>query len=560
MSTDTREIDYNFAWAWHFICSLEKNGFEHAVISPGARSSALTIAAAESNLSTTIHFDERGAAFYALGRTQASGTPTILICTSGSAAGNYLPAIMEAHNSKLPLLIISADRPPELHNRGANQTITQSNLFADFLGFQRTLQPPTSSSALHTLESVIDSVVETCHKEKRVSHVNMQFREPLLRNKKTYAALPYITDRTTQRSSLESTELATLSETIRASKQGVLVFASIPTYEHHAILAEIIDHLQWPCFVDIASQLRCQNEKQNLLCHYEPFLKTAIQTNSIPAPDCVIRFGDRLVSKHLEAYLAQTTGHYIRISSNEHRIDPEDAITQHITCNYQDVLSHLLFKTEATPSLLLDPCKKAEAAAKQTIQQQAHTRKQWDVARLIFAESPQERAIFLGNSLSIREADTVVAPYAATHRIGINRGVSGIDGLIASAVGFAEGLALPATALIGDLSALHDLNSLSLLAKSYVPIVLVIVNNDGGAIFSAIPALRERPQATEYFQTPHGLEFSAAATLFDIRYCCAASIDEFQELYRGACVARKPVIIEVKSDSTTASRNLYDLR
>ena len=160
-------------------------------------------------------------------------------------------------------------------------------------------------------------------------------------------------------------------------------------------------------------------------------------------------------------------------------------------------------------------------------------------------ESRSARGIFLGNSLSIREADALVPALGAQHRVLANRGVSGIDGLIATTAGFANALKAPVTGIIGDLSLLHDLNSLSLVANSKQPIVLVVINNDGGMIFSKLPALKNRDELVPYFQTPHGLTFEHAAKQFNVEYSSVSTLKEFSNAYSKAVLSKDSTLLEV---------------
>ena len=549
-AVDTPE-DFNYEWARNLISELVCAGVKTFVISPGARSAALALAARDQqNCLKKIHFDERGSAFYALGVAKFTQCPVVLLCTSGTAGANYLPAVMEACNAEVPLIILTADRPPELHNTGANQTIIQTGLYTDYVVWQHALATPDAASDTTEVRSIArEAFFQAVHRKGPV-HLNCPFREPLITTGKAETLFNNST-RAHQKPDTGCTlpDPGTISDLLKQSTRGVIVVGTLPPATDLSVLLHFIRMLNWPCFCDITSQLRFGSiECESLLCTaYDTYLRNHTVQSTL-APDCVLRIGTTVTSKFLEHYLAGCTGEYIRLQSGRRTYDPERSVTKTFHC---DTVQTIRTLTELVPfpaSNLLKPLQEHEAVAQQTIHdtiEQSTRNLQWGIAFQALTLPDTPRVFFIGNSLSIREADATCPVLPLAHSLCANRGVSGIDGLIATAIGVGEGADSPTTVLIGDLSALHDLNSLALVAQAKVPFIIIIINNDGGVIFSLLPALKESPALTEYFVTPHGLNFAHAAKLFNLDYKALPEGLDFDRVYLEALHSKKSIILEV---------------
>lgn len=557
--------DFNFEWASTLINALVCAGVSTFVISPGARSSALALAAAEQKKSIKkIHFDERGSAFYALGVAKVTQCPVVLLCTSGTAGANYLPAVMEAYNAEAPLIILTADRPPELHNTGANQTIVQTGIFSDYAVWQHALPTPDADSDNTLAMQIAYEAFFHAAQKKGPVHLNCPFREPLVTTGIT-ARLPIDTDckhpETNFPKALPDTHQ--IAELLKQSTRGVIVVGTLPPETDVRILQNFIRMLNWPCFCDITSQLRFGSVADDMpLCTtYDSYLRNHTAQSTL-VPDCVLRIGTTVTSKYLEKYLAGCTGEYIQLQSGRRTHDPERSVTKTFHGDSEQILSAL---TELLPfpvSSLRTAVLEYEAEARQRISatmEKSTQNLQWSIAFQALTLPDLPRVFFIGNSLCIREADATCPVMTLSHKLCANRGVSGIDGLIATAVGIGEGANSPTTMLIGDLSALHDLNSLALVAQASVPFIIIIINNDGGAIFSLHPAVKNSPVLTEYFVTPHGLSFAHAAKLFNLDYKAVPEGIDFDKIYRAALHSNKSVILEVFFNAECALESLSRL-
>jgi len=558
--------DYNLLWAKTILQELAASGIKLFCLSPGARSSALALALASlKDAQKLIHFDERASAFYAQGFVKATGNPAALICTSGTAGANYLPAILEASNAELPLIIITADRPAELHFSGANQTIEQANLYGNFPVWSFDLPTPADLPKIDFVRSITCEAAHQALTKKGPVHLNVRFREPLVQDRlEPFSApeQPYKQYFSYQKA-LAPKALTVLSQAILESQKGLIALGELPSHVSSEPILEIASYLNWPVLLDITSGARFSSTSANACCQHDLYLRNSTW-RSENSPDCVLRFGGAFTSKFLDQYLAKSTSNYFHISSSEKRFDTEAAITKKISCEYDSVKSYIL-ETEQLSSVgskLLDVFLTQEKISRNKIQQalQDENEKQWSALFTVFTEfSNTRRAFFIGNSLAIREAEAVVPIQNKNCQIGSNRGASGIDGLIASACGFAQGLAQPITLVIGDLSALHDLNSFSLISKSLYPVIIVIINNNGGAIFSHLDNLSEQSDFEEYFLTPHGLNFEAAALLFGLPYERTTSTLDFKSIYQQTLSSNASKIIEVITDPKQAKSSFQSL-
>jgi 2-succinyl-5-enolpyruvyl-6-hydroxy-3-cyclohexene-1-carboxylate synthase len=540
----------NEAWAAKLIDALIGQGINYFCCAPGSRSSPLMLAIANHPMAHPIvHYDERGVCFHAVGYAKARAKAAAVVATSGTAVGNLLPGIMEAYNDRIPLILLTADRPPELRDCGANQTCDQTKLFANHVRWQIDLPCPDERIPDRYLASTIShAVAMTSSSLSGPVHINCMFREPLFSQQ-------IQRNRLDQHISFEHPQLypskktiAYWTEILSAKKQGVIIAASSSSDQSEAIFA-LADHLKWPIFADILAAPRSFEEHPSLITHFDPILKLK-NSESVEA---VIQFGDRFVSKTLTQWLErQTPEFYLHISDHPLRQDPTHLVTHRIHA------SPLLF----TRGLL-------DALSPQEDSNWRERWRQWDdrckqTLAQFFSEAPvltepgliweiasflsEDWALFLANSMPIRDANQFFLPSSRCGPIFGNRGVSGIDGNIATAAGIAQGSGKPTVALLGDLSLLHDLNSLAFLAKLEHPLLICVVNNGGGGIFSFLPVSKRKEAFEEFIAAKHQISFAAAAALFDIPYSHPKTPAALAELLLHQKKTPQCCIIEITTD------------
>jgi 2-succinyl-5-enolpyruvyl-6-hydroxy-3-cyclohexene-1-carboxylate synthase len=556
----------NLLWAKLLVEELARNGVNRICIAPGSRSTPITLAAAENtSIETVVHYDERGAAFYALGFARATGRPAVVICTSGTAVANCLPAVVEADQSCVPLIIISADRPPELLDTGALQTIDQTGIFGKYARWAFTLPTPDESI---TPAFVLTTVDQACYRAIRspagAVHLNCMFREPLSPTgtapdwskylspiqRWTDSCQPFTTYAfVTSGGSFDPSSIASV---IANSKKGIIVAGTLPSWKDKSSMFKLAEKLGWPVFADICSGLRSNATlSENLLCHHDLYLRIH-EVRTTLSPDCILQFGGTPISKNLLRYLADSRVRWIVVNDNPFRQDVEHVVSDRIEADPIAFATCMAEGISGNQSALTEMLTTAEHIAGKVLRDlvaaQPTQPLELAVAREVFLRSRDLRGVYLATSMPIRDAEAGVSQSDILLPVAANRGVNGIDGTIASAVGFADGLQLPVTLIVGDLALLHDLNSLVLTKRSQQPIAIVVINNNGGGIFSFLPIAETKGHFESYFGTPHGMSFEKIAGQFGLPYRIAPHFAEFQQQLSQAYASGESQLIEVVSD------------
>jgi 2-succinyl-5-enolpyruvyl-6-hydroxy-3-cyclohexene-1-carboxylate synthase len=553
-------------WGSLIVDELIRNSASYFCISPGSRSTPLTVAAARHpKAENMVIYDERSAAFHALGYARGSGRPAILICTSGTAIANYTPAVVEAAMDYIPMIILSADRPAEKIETGANQTIRQSNFFGDYVRWQFDLPSPNEEINPEMVLTTIDHAVYQATSDPRGPvHINCHFREPLapltrkisshyLRSLKRWKASgqPYTVYSVARKSTLNS-NIDKFASVINATRKGLLVVGRLKSEEEYQAVKSLSAQLNWPMFADILSGLRLGNTQQNLISYFDLML-LAENVHDRLKPDTILHLGEQPASKRFLQFVEKVQPeNYLLVSNHSFRSDPAHRVTWRVVYHLEefcDVIGpHLHTGVDKAWFQYLEDC--CQALDKQITDIIASRTDMHEpgISRLLSEMIPESHLLFLSNSLPIREMDMFGDSGGARIRIAANRGVSGIDGTIASALGFATALNKPVTLLIGDLAFLHDLNSLALISSSPVPIIIILINNGGGGIFSFLPIAEFKEVFEPYFGTPHTFSFEHAAGLFHLDYASPQNLRELQNTYQAAAQEKKSVLIEVRTD------------
>ncbi len=555
----------NSLWGSLIVEELIRHGIDYFCISPGSRSTPLVAAiAAHPEAKTVIHFDERGAAFHALGYARGAGKPAVLVCTSGTAAANYLPAIVEASVDCLPLIVLTADRPPELRDTGANQTIDQVNLYGKFTRFFHDLPCPDSAIPLKVLLSTIDLAVSQAIRMPRGPvHINCMFREPLSPTVSGEDFEQYLSPiKDWQESQLPFSRIATpdpgapkdeiekVLASIQKSSRGVLVLGQLRDATDQDAVLRLIQTLNWPVFADIQSGLS-QSGHHQIIQHFD-LLLTSREFAGKNQPDLILQLGSRLTSKRLLQWIETSKPAHIQVLDHPYRHDPTHTVTQLIESSIASFCDQLISTGTTIPAGGLLPSFQQASRCIEAIIDETLARTEFmtecGAAKIVAAAIPAESGLFLASSMPIRLFDMFADPIGQVLTVGANRGASGIDGTIASASGFAEGLSKRVTLVIGDLALLHDLNSLALLRHVKNPVTIVCLNNNGGSIFGHLSIANFPDIFSKYFVTPHDLTFEHAASQFRIEYTRVRSPRDLVAVYRTAIEQDSHAFIEVTID------------
>ena len=549
-------------WSTLVIEELIRQGADFFCISPGSRSTPLAVAIARNPKARWKMFaDERSAGFFALGHAKATGRPAVLICTSGTAVANYLPAVVEASMDMHPMVILSADRPFELLECGANQTIRQESIFGSYTRWAMQLPMPSTETPLKAvLSTVAYAVAKSLGSPAGPVHLNQPFREPL------EPETPDITDpwmaplqewlasgAPSSHSAFPEKEpqratITMLRDLLSKAAQPFIIAGNMPNLEEAVAVEALALDLQVPLYTDLSSGLRLKNSSQpwQLAFASERFTRHF-------RPDLVLHFGGDLIAKHPPAALRQwKPEHYIVIRSHPNRYSPSHNVTCSIEASL--VLTAQALKGSRTTASGWNRAaaetffmRSGEEIESETLPDKPVT--EISTARLVSRLISEKQLLFLSNSMPVRDMDSYASSgHSGGIRSSLNRGVSGIDGIISTAAGFAEGHQKALTLLIGDIAFLHDLNALSLLGSLSVALQIIVINNNGGGIFSFLPVSKESDLFETHFATPQNYSVRLAAETFGLDYSQPKTNGEFTSVYTAASRSKRSTIIEIKGN------------
>ena len=497
------EAERAFAAAWWVVDDLVRFGMEQATVSPGSRSTPLALALARHpHVRLHVHLDERAAGFFALGIAKATGRPVAVACTSGTAVAELLPAVVEASLSRATLVLLTADRPPELRGVGANQTIDQVGLFGGYVRASIDAPVPGEVADEQTWHDVLLELTRaSMGLPPGPVHLNLPFREPLVGSPQVLPASPPSGTDFTLSAVPEPEEIDALERELTSTTDGVILAGSMR--ESPPTLLELAVRAGWPLLAEPTSNLRVPGALSA-----GPFLLADARFANEHVPEIVLQFGAAPTSKAgLE--LVRRAGRLVIVDQDHLVADPHRKAALTIRVEPAGFVPDLLRgSAPAGESAWLREWTDADERAREAVDA---TVDRWDepfegrIARDIAASIPDRGTLVVGSSMPVRDLDAYMRPREGI-RVLANRGASGIDGFVSTALGVSA--AAPTTALCGDLTLLHDLGSLIWSAHRGYDCVFVVPNNDGGAIFSFLPQ-RALPEFEELFATPHGLELGA---------------------------------------------------
>lgn len=549
-------------WARTFVAALARAGLRSVCVAPGSRSTPLVLAfARQAGIDVHSHLDERSAAFFALGMALAQDAPVALLCSSGTAAANFFPAIIEANMARVPLLVLTADRPPELRHSGANQTIDQVKLYGDHVLWAVDCALPEAQPAalaLRNLKTLAGRALALANgPRKGVVHINMPFRKPLepdaddevfaslARNAGTgWAAAAGSPE-------LGKSDLTGLAQLIEGNREGLIVCGPGTTrdFPTQSVLA-IARRTGWPILGDPLSGLRYADD-QVIAC--ADTILTA-RPAAAQRPEIVLRLRALPTSAAVNAWL-DSQRPQVQIQLGPSGVWADDSHrTTHFLQAGAATLDNLSANLPASAGHSGGAAwwAQAEAVARATLGESLAEGFWFDGAVIdaVLEQLPEEASLFVGNSLPVRLLDQFGLPQGRSLRAFANRGASGIDGNLSTAFGI--GLVRsgqPLVALVGDITFYHDMNGLLALRRLGLTPTIVLLNNNGGGIFRRLPINEHEPDFTRYFLTPHGLDFSHAARLYDVAYECVTDRATFRAAFANALASDRAQIIEVPTDA-----------
>ena len=526
--TDARDAGAaNLAFARTLVHELHACGVTTAVLCPGSRSAPLALAvAAQPGLAHTVHIDERNAAFHALGSAKATGRPVVLVCTSGTAGANFLPAVAEAAQARVPLIVLTADRPPELRAWGAAQTMEQRTLYAGFTRWSEEAPCPSEGGPGERYARALArrAVSEATGPAPGPVHLNLPFREPLLPASLETEPLAERAgascEFTTLTQALEDGSGA-LARALGAVGRGVLVFGPDAW---DASLAEaagaLAATLGWPVIADPASGLRAGVALEGSVVHGADLLLRDPVVAAALRPELIVRFGGQPTSAPISAWMSS------HASAEVWLVDPAAGFRdpQHRASRVFRAGSRQFCAWAATgarqPSVEArawgEQWRQADRIARGALVEALAADRRFltpQLAQALWARLPDGAALYAANSMAIRELDSFAGPRRERLRVLANRGVNGIDGQVSAALGASAALGVPTVLWCGDLAFLHDLSGVLAGRLQGADLTIVVSNDDGGGIFEYLPVARSAPRAVfeRLFAVPHGLDLAELA-------------------------------------------------
>lgn len=557
-----REILSNYVY--QIVSALVASGVEQVVVSPGSRSTPLAYAfASTKELEMHRQVDERAAAFYALGLAKATAKPVVLLCTSGTAAANYYPAIVEAKYARVPLLVLTADRPHELREVGAPQTINQVRLYGENVKWSAEF--PIPDGAPQTLPFIERHTVRAVNIATTAPfgpvHLNIPFREPLIIDFK--AELPkssYVKSYINELSPSKQA-IAELTQILEQTTNGIIILGELPLGTNTVHLWNFIREVKWPVMIESLSNLRTEVPEDcqvYTISTYDALLKNERFKRNV-RPQTVIRFGAQPVSKFLMQFISQSNPEsHIIIDEDPMFRDSTHRSTHFIHALPGEWLSEIVLQQSQAEISYVQFWKMADLLAADVIEKYCdYANDEGAMVQALLTNIEEDADIFVSSSMPIRDIDTFLLSTNRSFQVFANRGANGIDGVTSTALGFSNGRKTRKTyLLIGDLAFLHDANAFVASRYQQCDVTVVVMNNDGGGIFSYLPQSKVEAHYEDLFATPTALTFEQVAQMYEMDYEKATTKEQFTN----ALLAKKQTSIKLIEVFTDREENVKQHR
>lgn len=550
-------------WGGLIAESFARLGGEHGVLSPGSRSAPLTLGfARHPQLSKHVLLDERSAGFFALGLAKRTGKPVALIGTSGTAVVNFMPAIVEASESGVPLLVLTADRPPELRHCHAGQTIDQVKLYGNYPLWQAELAvPEVSVPMLDYVRQMIAQGFARAIEGAGVVHLNVPFREPLhpkilpmpdfIQGEDWFERWVAPLNQPVNLSPRMSDEvLKPVRAALSSHHRGLIVIGDVAPSDVSVYAAQIkalAQKLGWPILDGGFSGLRqFSRELPHLIAHYEPLLMNESFVERMQ-PECVLTLGTLPTSKRLRAWLSKVRPKIIALNATLDNCDP-----LHLATSVRGCVEQLLegWEVASPSSAYADMWMRAHRLVTAKLELLMVSDKavcEPHVGWLLSRNMPEGAQVMVANSMPVRDVEFFWRTGKPGHRMFVSRGANGIDGTLSTALGIAESAACPTYLLTGDLAFLHDVNGLLHASKLNGSLTVVLINNRGGGIFEHLPIAQSKDVFETYFATPQSVDYALLAQAHGVAY---TRCEDAEVLVRG--IAHPPErglqILEIPTD------------
>ncbi|MCL2179113.1 MAG: 2-succinyl-5-enolpyruvyl-6-hydroxy-3-cyclohexene-1-carboxylic-acid synthase [Proteobacteria bacterium] len=550
--------EYNLFGAQAFVAELLRAQLEHVVVCPGSRSTPLALALyREKRLRSHILLDERAAGFFALGLAKATGRPVALLCTSGSAGAHFFPAITEAFFSRVPLLVVTADRPWELHGFGAPQTMPQLGLYGKFVCLSENIPAPNGDrEVLLHMRAVVAKALASAKHKALPAHLNFEFREPLSSAlawekwlPEALSTLPHPPSFVYAEGEGAPRELEPVLSALNSALRPLVVVGNTPSNPRFAsAVYKLSQKLAAPLLAEAASNLRFQTPADvPMIASYDILLRDDGLRKRMKA-DVVLCLGGTLVSKHLQAWLKDSGARLFMLLEHGVEADFQHIAEAVVQCNVVEACRFFEEHISDKDKTYAGQWVRLEERAQQTLSELLKEDGcEPAIARKLMASIPPGSNCFIANSMPIRDIDAFSAPSSKEVCVYVNRGLNGIDGLVSTAQGVAVASQRPTVLLIGDLAFLHDMSGWLLTKRLDIPLIVVVVNNRGGGIFHFLPVAEQRDEFEACFALPHDTSFAKIAEVVGAHYANPKTLPEFSSALSAAW-QQKLSLIEICTD------------
>ena len=568
----TELVNSNSLWCDLLVTALETHGIKYACISPGSRNTPLVVSFQKSKkIKCFVNVDERSSAFFAIGLVLQTKSPVVIITTSGTAVAELYPAIIEAYYNRVPLIVITADRPQALHNVGANQTINQVNIFKNHVrGYYEAGMPKINKPSLFGFSKKIMHVVSESVSKKSPIHFNFPFAKPFEPSAGTEEVGEGFIEsmhREFSKTILHvyykhkaNTDTYYLGELLRNSPRTMIFVGNSRLKE--GVIDEIITlakNLKAPIFADGFSNMRfLKKTNENIIINFSSFFQSEKIRKAVE-PKLILQFGGTPVSEHFLEFLKETKATKVSIDKYGDIHDPTRTQTKVIkgkpdwVCRMLNDLPSLKPKEEQKEFLrFVLQIENSSQEIKDLFLESTSFPFEGNIINTVLKLLPEESNLMISNSLPARDFD-YFAEYDKRIKIANNRGASGIDGIVSTAAGLAAQSANPTALIIGDLSFFYDLNGLLALKKYNIPLIIIMLNNGGGAIFETLPIGREaNVDFLNYFKAPTELDYKSIVKGFGGNYKEVSSSSSFEKEFKNAQKKKEFTVLEIIINSKTS--------
>ncbi len=564
-------VNKNIVWTTAFVNELAANGVKSACITPGSRNTPLIFAfATNKKIKKIVSIDERSSAFLALGLAKVKNEPVAIVTTSGTATAELYPAIIEAYKQRIPLVVCTADRPPGFLERGANQAINQQNLYANHIRFFKDMGMPQLN--IEKIKNVRKTARKSLHislyKNPGPVHLNFPFDKPFepdaYTNQISYSLFEianntksinvYRTKR--QKKQIRNKKVfRNLLEKLNKTEKGIIIVGP-ENYrdDFNKKVVLLSEKLNYPILADGASQLRFNaHSKKNIISNYDAIFRSE-EFSKKHKPDIILHFGRTVTSKGLENYLTNIKCQKYLINEFGDIFDPTNNTTdsfRYLPSLFCDEINNEINKKRTGSDWLKIFIKadKATEIIKDKIISRAKFKNECRIISEIINLIPERSNIMLSNSMPIRDFDYFASNTNKKVTVYNNRGSSGVDGIISTAIGITERSKKPTVLLTGDIAFYYDLNGLLLSKKISVPLTIVLINNNGGGIFRVLPISEYKNVFEKYFLTCHNLNFSDIIKGFGVKHTLVKNWNHFRKSFNTAIKNKTTHVIELRTDS-----------